>query len=359
MRAEWPLVGRAGELRRMQRVRRDQSGGLVIAGATLRTAEAAPDPIVAFWRADDVERIEIAGLTIEAVEQLLHQVLGGAVDRAAAHRLVIHSQGNVLFLRELVLGALDDGTLRNDLGIWRLQGQLRPSTRLTELVEARLREVPGDERHLLDILAFGEPLGSAELVTLGGAPVADQLERQGLLVSRTNGRRLEVRLSHAVYGDVLRARTPALRTREFARLLAEAVEATGARRRDDTLRVATWRLEAGGGDPDRMLAAARIASGRYDFALSERLAEAAVDAGAGFDARLLIARLAGLQGRSHEVEAQHAALMAAAATDRERALVAIARLDNLVFHLGPLERGLELMNEAMAQVQDPAWRDEP
>src|SRR5205807_2307854 len=125
-----------------------------------------------------------------------------------------------------------------------------------------------------------------------------------------------------------------------------------------TLRVATWRLEAGGGDPDRMLAAARIASGRYDFALSERLAEAAVEAGAGFDARLLIARLAGLQGRSHEVEAQHAALMAAAGTDRERALVAIARLDNLVFHLGRIERGLELMNEAMAQVQDPAWRDE-
>src|SRR5260221_725952 len=103
MRAEWPLVGRAGELRRMQRI----------------------------------ERGEIAGLTIESVEQLLHQVLGGAVDRAAAHRLVIHSQGNALFLRELVLGAVDDGTLRNDLGIWRLHGRLRPSTRLTELVEAR------------------------------------------------------------------------------------------------------------------------------------------------------------------------------------------------------------------------------
>src|SRR5204863_9868159 len=62
--------------------------------ATISTAEAASDPVVAFWRADDVERVEIAGLTIESVEQLLHQVLGGAVDRAAAHRLVIHSQGN-------------------------------------------------------------------------------------------------------------------------------------------------------------------------------------------------------------------------------------------------------------------------
>ena len=32
MRAEWPLVGRAGELRRMQRIERGQSGGVVIAG---------------------------------------------------------------------------------------------------------------------------------------------------------------------------------------------------------------------------------------------------------------------------------------------------------------------------------------
>jgi DNA-binding CsgD family transcriptional regulator len=326
--------------------------------ATIRAADAAPDPIVALWRDDDVERVEIAGLTVESVEQLLHQVLGGAVDRAAAHRLVIHSQGNVLFLRELVLGALKDGTLRNDLGIWRLHGRLQPSSRLTELVEARLREVPGDERNLLEMLAFGEPLGSAELMTLGGAPVADHLERHGLLVSRTSGRRLEVRLSHPVYGDVVRAKTSALRTREFARLLSEAVEATGARRRDDTLRVATWRLDTGGGNPDLMLAAARIASGRYDFGLAEQLARAAVDAGAGFDARLLIARLAGLQGRSHEVESRHSALMAEAGTDRERALVSIARIDNLVFHLGRIDRGLELMDEALAQVQDPVWRDE-
>ncbi len=326
--------------------------------ATIRTGEAAPDPIVAFWRADDVERVEIAGLTIEAVEQLLHQVLGGAVDRGTAHRLVIHSQGNVLFLRELVLGALEDGTLRNDLGIWRLHGPLRPSSRLTELVEARLREVGGDERRLLEILAFGEPLGSAELEVLGGVSVADQLERQGLVASRMSRRRLEMRLGHPVYGDVLLARTPALRTREFARLLAEAAEATGARRRDDTLRIATWRLDAGGGRPDRMLAAARIAQSRYDFALAERLAGAAVDAGAGFDAGLLVARLAGLQGRSHEVESRLSGLMAEAADDRERALVSIARLDNLVFHLGRIERGLELMQEAMAQVQDPVWRDE-
>ena len=44
--------------------------------------------------ADEVEGVYIAGLTIDGVYQLLHLVLGGAVDRAAAHRLVIQSQGS-------------------------------------------------------------------------------------------------------------------------------------------------------------------------------------------------------------------------------------------------------------------------
>ena len=34
MRAEWPLVGRAGELRRLQRIDRPHCGGVVIAGAS-------------------------------------------------------------------------------------------------------------------------------------------------------------------------------------------------------------------------------------------------------------------------------------------------------------------------------------
>jgi hypothetical protein len=128
----------------------------------------------------------------------------------------------------------------------------------------------------------------------------ENLERRGLVVSRTDGRRVTVGLAHPVYADVLRARASALRHRSIARSLAEAVEVVGARRREDALRVATWQLIGGGAEPSLMLEAALTARWRYDFPLAERLANAAIEAGAGFEAELLAAQLMGLQGRSSE-----------------------------------------------------------
>src|SRR5205085_1209064 len=229
--------------------------GAALVVATLRSDEPAPDPIVALWKDDGVERLEVSGLDASSVEQLLLAVLGGPVDRGAVHRL-------------------------------------------------------------------------------------------------------EIRLGHSLYGDVIRSRTPALRGREVARLLAEAVEATGARRREDVLRVATWRLAGGTGDPQLMYDAARLARGRYDFPLAQRLAQAAVQAGAGFDAALLMAQLASLQGRGDEAEGSLGTLAEEADDDRQRGLVACARLDNLVFHMGRIDAGLAMAEAAERHIADPAWRDE-
>jgi DNA-binding CsgD family transcriptional regulator len=332
--------------------------GAALVVATLRSIEPAPDPIVALWKDDAVERLELSGLDAASVEELLLAVLGGPVDRGTVHRLVIGSQGNVLFLRELVLGALDDGSLANDVGIWRLTGPLSPSSRLSELVETRLAGLTPAERNLLEVLAFGEPLGAAEIGLLGDPALAETLERRGLLASRTEGRRLEVRLGHSLYGEVIRSRTPALRAREVARLLADTVEATGARRREDVLRVATWRLSGGTGDPQLMYEAARLARWRYDFPLAERLAAAAVQAGGGFDAALLVAQLASLQGRGDEAEQLLVVLADEVDDDRQRGLVACTRLDNLVFHMGRIDAGLAMAEEAERHIADPAWRDE-
>src|SRR5260370_681147 len=92
-------------------------------------------------------------------------------------------------------------------------------------------------------------------------------------------------------GSVL-ARAAPVRAPEMVRELAEVIESKGAHRREDVLRVATWRLAGGDVDPERTLAAAVIARWRYDFPLAERLARRAVQAGAGFDAGLLAAQSA-------------------------------------------------------------------
>ena len=329
--------------------------GVATVLATVRAGEEAPDPVVALWKDELAARVEVGGLPPDATAELLELVLGGPVDPATAVQFTERCQGNALVLRELVTGALDDGNLRAEAGLWRVAGPLSPSDRLVEIVEARLGRLADDERDLMELVAYGEPLGQVELTTLADPEVPERLERRGLLTSRLDGGRLQVRLAHPIYGDVVRARTPALRVRAVAGALAAAVQGVGARRHEDVLRVATWRLLAGGGDRDLLLDGAIVARWRYDLALAERLARAAADAGAGFDAELLAAHVTGLQGRRDEAERQLATLAAAARDDDERGQVAIARFDN-----GPAATGRGLddpLEAAEAAIGDPTWHE--
>lgn len=323
---------------------------------TIRSATPAPDAITGLWKDGHAERIELRGLGDSAIAELLPRVLGGSVDPAAASTLATRSSGNLLFLRELVHGALDAGTLSQEHGIWRLVGPLAPSERLSELVEIRLEALTPGERDLLEIVSFGEPLGPREISTLADPAVAETLERIRLLRTSSDGRRLEFRLAHPLYGDVIRARTPVFRARSISLALADAVERTGARRREDALRIATWRLEAGGGSPELMLTVAWQARWHYDFPLAERLARVAADTGGSLEARMLVAELAQLQGRVDEAEELFSGLALDVEDDAQRALIASHRVDNLGIFQGKLAEALHVAEEAERTIVDPDAR---
>ncbi|MDT5291393.1 MAG: hypothetical protein QOF88_6282, partial [Mycobacterium sp.] len=209
--------------------------------ATVQSGESVPDPVVSLWKDGPAERIAINVLTEAAIEELLAAVLGGAVDTACVRALVDRCRGNPLFLRELVTGALESGALVEAGGLWRLAGTLQPTDRLVELVALRLGDLTGPERHVLEQLAVGEPLGQADLDQLTDAAAVDTLERKGLITSRIDGHRLQLWLAHPVYGDVMRVGIGVRQERILARSRAEVIEAAGGRRREDTLRLAWWR----------------------------------------------------------------------------------------------------------------------
>ena len=327
--------------------------GTVFLLVTVRAVEKAPDSVVGLWKDGLLERLDLAGLSETSVRDLLAAVLGGQLDHAAPIELARHCEGNALFLRELVRGAMQSGTLQHDGHMWRFVSPVSPSDRLVELVEARLSGLTGAERAFLEVVAIGEPLGEAELDALGDADVAEQLEDKTLITTARNGRRLEVRLAHTIYGDVLRARMSPLRAAKASRTLAEVVESRGARRREDTLRVATWRLDGGGGSAQLMIEAAGVARWRYDFALAERLADQAVTAGGGFEALFLAAQLAGLRNRPERAEA----LMRQAEpeTDDQHGRALIWLFDHVAFHLGDIERGLRIATDAERLLTEPRW----
>jgi DNA-binding CsgD family transcriptional regulator len=325
--------------------------------ATVRSGEAGPDPVVALWKDGPAERIELGALDDAAIEELLFTALRGPVDAASVRHLVDRCRGSPMFLRELVTGAIETGALVDEGGIWRLRGALRPTARLVELVALRLGDLPRPERAVLELLTLGEPLGQTTLAQLSDPDAVDAVEDKGLIISRKDGRRVQVWLTHPVYGDVVRAGTSALRELALARSRAEVIEATGGRRREDTLLVASWRLVGGGGSAELLVSGAIAARARHDHTLAEQLARAAMDKGAGFEARFVAAEAAHAQGRPDQAERELAALAAHAANEAERARIALLRFDNRYF-LQLRAADLRLIDDALDAITDPFWRDE-
>jgi DNA-binding CsgD family transcriptional regulator len=334
-----------------------QEGTCVL--ATLRSGELIPGPIAALWKDGLAERIEVQPFDQGQVTELLSAALGGPVDGATAYLLSERTEGNALFLRELVLAALASGTLALEEGIWRLNGRLPTSTRLVEIVEARLGELNDSERKVIGVLAVGEPLELEMLRSIHPEADLEDLETRGLVQVREDGHRLTARLHHPLYGEALRAKLPKLRSRTIFKSLAGALQAAGARRREDVLRLATWQLE--GGDipnPQTMLAAAVAARWRHDYPLAERLARAAIETGAGFDAEVLLGQLCWLQGRPDEAERQLDGLEKDATDDSQRARLGSLRVIVLDHGLKRAEDALRVAEQTAKSITDPVFLDE-
>jgi DNA-binding CsgD family transcriptional regulator len=143
------------------------------------------------------------------------------------------------------------------------------------------------------------------------------------------------------------------RERELARALAEA---SGTSRQEDTLLLASLRLVGGGGDADLLLAGAKAARDRRDFALTERLALAAMEQGEGFEAQLLAAEAAHLEGRDAEAADALDVLDRQAANDTESIRVALLRFDLAYFARGLAD--VSAIESLLNTATDGAWRGE-
>src|SRR6266508_2399219 len=253
--------------------------------ATVRTGVPVPDPIRALWTDDLVERLELGPLTTTETAELLHRVLGGAVDTASVERLWQLSQGNALLLRELIISAWSAGDMVEAYGVWRWTGRLELAPTLAEVIDARIGQLTPEVRKVLELVALGEPIGLPLLSAAAGVEAVELAEERQLIRVVREDRRTTIRLAHPLYGEMVRQRCPVTRVRRLLADLAALVEGVGARRRDDALRVAVWRLDSDTAhDPGQLLTACRHAFAGYDIPLAARLGRAAVAAGGGFAA---------------------------------------------------------------------------
>ncbi|MCX4766694.1 LuxR C-terminal-related transcriptional regulator [Streptomyces sp. NBC_01275] len=332
--------------------------GVILLIGTVRTGEPYGKAVAALQSGDPVYRVGLAVLGPERIEALLQAALGGPVARRTLHELTAASGGNVLYLRELVLGALTAGDLTEDGEIWHLrEGRLPGTARLTEVIGARLATAASAGRPVLELLALCEPLPLADAEALAPPRVTAALEQAGLIRVAQDRRRTTVSLTHPLYGEVLRAGLPVLRRRALLLDQAARVEARGARRRGDLLRIATWRLAATGtADPALLTQAAVLARYAHDYPQTIALLQALPEKRHTTATGLMLGSAFFERGRWDQAEAVLAHTQAQAVGEQDELAVALLRTASLLWSNVPFTEALAVNDAVLERVTRPADR---
>src|SRR6266851_2651000 len=241
--------------------------------ATVRTGEPVPDLVTSLWRDGRLERVDIGDLSRAHLDTLLHLALGGPIESGAGQEFWEVTRGNPLYVHELVLGALESGALVERSGVWHLEDRLPATGRLLDLVEQRIGGLSAEARSVVELLALCQPLELGYLEAAAPAGVLESLERAGLVTIAVAD--WEVRLAHPLHGRVVRAAMPRSRTRAILLAQADRLEAATPAPGPAALRIAVWRLDAGGRpDPAVLIRGAHLARYAHDFRVVRRLIEA-------------------------------------------------------------------------------------
>ena len=320
--------------------------------ATVRSGAPCPDAIVSLWKDAGAQRMQLSRLSDEAICRLVETALGGPVEQAALHWVTERSRGNALYVRELVLGAVESGTLVNTRGLWRLDGEPPVSRSLADLVAGRMAGLEPAERAPLELLAVGEPLQLDEIATLSDTEILARAETDGLIA--LDPATSDVRLAHPIYGELIRAQLPMLRARELRRSVADVLQRRTPLTAGDALRIARLLLDAGRQlPPELRVSAARAANLAGDPDLGAQLARSALDDGAGLPAALLLARAHTIRKRYQEAEDVLASVAGEVTPDD-------AGVDYLEQRAHALFWGLDRPDDAWALLEGASgWSDAP
>ncbi|WP_433917497.1 LuxR C-terminal-related transcriptional regulator [Streptomyces canus] len=332
------------------------SGTIVLIG-TARTADPASDVFDAFLqRGDHIRRIDLDHMVRDEIDELLQHVLRGPVSRRALHALFSASGGNPLFLRELVLGALTQGKLILNDGVWDTSEEPLPVTpHLRDLIASRIASSAPAVRPLLETLAFCRALSLSDATALAERADLENLDRSGIVEISIQGARVIVTLAHPLYGEVIAADTSALRRYDLALRQAERIESHGLRRRDDALHVASWRLAATGtAAPDLLRQAAAIAMNLNDNEQALELLTAIKTDQHTTESRVLLGRALMHTGQLERAEAVLAEADAHARNDYEKIITATTRCINLFWADPDTAQAVAVCAAARSSLSDQA-----
>jgi DNA-binding CsgD family transcriptional regulator len=315
---------------------------------TVRDGEPITPGIREIWKVGQFDRLDLQQLSLDETTTLLAATLEGSVDPDAIQRLWTLTRGNVLYLQNIVEQEVADGRIVQDHELWRWIGDPVMPPGLVELIECRIGNLPTPVSDVIDVLAVGEPMELAVLTRITGAAAVEEAEIRGLITLEPVGDGIEVRVAHPLYGEVRRKRAPHSRLRRLRGLVATELAASSD---PDDVRVvvrrATLSLDSDlKPDADLLVRAARRAVWLGDLHLADRLADAAIHAGAGPEPSFIRAHALSCLGCGEAAEAVLADIDTSQLTASERDRLAFLRSSNVLWALGDPDRAKQLIDDA-------------
>ena len=328
---------------------------------TVRDGDVVPDATQEIVKSGQFEQLMLQPLAREEAETLVAEALGGRLEPDSAERLWALTRGNALYLRNIVESEVAEGRLVQRGGIWTWTGTPVVPPGLVELVETRMGALPAAVSDVVDILAVAEPLDIDVLTTMTSPAAVEDAETRGLITLQTRNRDgIAVRLAHPLYGEVRRARAAQTRLRRLRGLVSQSL-VVPAQDEDvhSVVRRAALRLESDlPADPQLFTAAAQGAVSLADMTLADRLADAAMRAGAGAEASFIRSwALAWINPL--EAEALLAGIPADQLTDDEDVLRAAYRFACLLWGLADPDGAKHVLDEVSETASGPTrgWVD--
>lgn len=326
--------------------------GCAVVALAVCSGESLPGPLASLAKDGFVDVTDLGPLRPEDVSALIDRSVDGAIDPPTRHRLQHVAGGNPLYLTEFLAAATETGSLRRDNDGGPFPDLIVPD-RLLRLVTTRLGSLDPEVEDGLQALASGEHLELALLRVFMNEEALAELERRRVIRVREDKGRHTVSFEDPLFAETLRTRAPLSRRRSITLCLCRALEATGARRRGDAWRLALWHLQCGFPlDPARLLAAARSAAEGADHHLAERLARAAVAAGAGPDGDIAHAEAVSKQGRIEEAERILRKVMPECRDASTLSRAVLARVENLAIRGSDRTAGHALLEATRARLPD-------
>ena len=319
--------------------------------ATVRSGEEVPDAITSLWKDGYLQRLHLSPFSKDQCIKLIEDALGGRVEGLSADLMWEASGGNALFVRHLVEGALEAGTLRQVRGVWQLRGRTAVTSELASLLDSRVDQLPDDVLHTLRLLTFCEPLSLDTLSGIVGPEAVEEAESRGLIRVVEERDKIDVRFNHPLFGEVIRRRLGIAAARRLRGEVVRALQGQKLRGPADRIRLAELTLDSDQTpELELLITAARDAIVLTNVTLGERLARAAVSRGGGLIASELLARSLLWQGNAAEAEETLSAFDPEQMNELDLVRWGAARIANLLWSMGDAESADEVLELLRARV---------